>query len=180
MNELDMGDNVAWTESTGGAQLRWRWGSRSPSVDASATFRWPYGLWVLNSAPWACDGPTARPSRRPSAARYDAPSSDGAPPPTGRGATTLSVIEVHTSSIGRTRRMSHIFPKNFAGRLKVGEQAQARLTRAGLDSRAGVEREVRGQRPTQCRGHVRRLVDLTQWEPMPVCGHQAGDVRPHA
>jgi hypothetical protein len=47
MNELDMGDNVAWTDSTGGAQLRWRWGSRSPSVDASATFRWPYGLWVL-------------------------------------------------------------------------------------------------------------------------------------
>ena len=39
--------DVEWTQTEGGARLRWQWGARSLVVDVSATFRSPYNPWVL-------------------------------------------------------------------------------------------------------------------------------------
>jgi len=44
--EAPAGD-VEWTQTEGGATMRWQCGARALAVEVSATFRSPYNPWVL-------------------------------------------------------------------------------------------------------------------------------------
>jgi hypothetical protein len=43
----ELAEDVEWTQTEGGAALRWQCGARSLVVDVSATFRSPDDPWVL-------------------------------------------------------------------------------------------------------------------------------------